>query len=116
MLTELGEDEAVAAPTILFGDNVQANNLSRDHFVSTGNQCIYLPYHLSREATELGIIEVKWVRTIHNLADLMTKAMSAQKMKGLLGYLLGYEPAENYMAMLMTILDEAANKAQQSKH
>ena len=37
---------------------------------------IYLPYHLSREATELGIIEVMWVRTIHNIADLMTKGVN----------------------------------------
>ena len=44
---ELGE--YVREPTVLYGDNVQANRLCREHFVTTGNQYIYLPYHFARE-------------------------------------------------------------------
>ena len=63
-------------------------------FVSTGNQYIYRPYHFNREATKLGLIDVKWVKTDYNLADIFTKALPGQKLNhaehGMLKYLLGY--------------------------
>ena len=43
LLIECGFGETVAKePTIIFGDNVAANNLSEEHFASTGNQYIYI--------------------------------------------------------------------------
>ena len=116
LLEEIGDEEYVSYPTFLFGDNVQANNLCQEHFTSTGNQYIYIPYHFNREVYDLGLIKVFWVRSGFNVADLMTKALSYQKAKGLLAYLLGYKSANELQDFLLTILDEAAMKAIKSKN
>ena len=110
LLEDIGDGKYVKDPTKLFGDNIQANNLSQEHFTSTGNQYIFIPYHFNREAHDLGLIEVIWTKSGNNLADIMTKALSGQKIKGLLPYLLGYKPSKELQDLLMTILDEAANK------
>ena len=115
LMEEIGDVFYVKEPTVLFGDNVQANHLSREHFTSTGNQYIYLPYHFNRETTDLGLIQVLWTKSQFNISDLMTKAMSAQKMKPLLPFLLGYKSGQEHYDFLMSILDEAANKAMKSK-
>ena len=62
----------------------------------------------------MGLIEVLWVASRHNMADAMTKALTNQQLngpEGLLPYLLGYASAEDYRARLMAILDQAATKA-----
>ena len=113
LLQEADLPEAVDAPTMLFGDNVQANKLCREHFVSSGNQYISLPYHLSREAYKMGLIDVIWVASKHNLADVMTKALTNQQLngsEGLLKYLLGYASTEEFKERLQTTLDFAATK------
>ena len=115
LLEEIGDAKYVEDPTYLFGDNVQANNLCQEHFTSTGNQYIYLPYHFNREAHDLGLIKVFWVCSGSNIADILTKALGYQKAKHLLPYLLGYKSCIELQDYLMTILDEAANKALRSK-
>ena len=110
-LQEAGLREVVTQPTTLFGDNVQANRLCREHFVSTGNQYIYLPYHLSREAYKLGLIEVKWVGSKYNMADAFTKALTSQQLngtRGMLPYILGYSQPTAFKAMLEATLDQDA--------
>ena len=42
---EIGLTSLTDQPTLVYGDNEAANKLTRDDFVSTGNQYIYLPYH-----------------------------------------------------------------------
>ena len=113
-LLEDMEVDIVKKPTILFGDNVCANNLSREHFVSLGNQYIYRPYHFNREATRLGLIDVKWVKTDYNIADIFTKALAGQKLNhsehGMLKYLLGYADVNQFKELLESILDQDAIK------
>ena len=110
-LHEAGFEDEVKEPTILFGENVQANKLSREHFVSTGNMYIYLPYHFVREASRMQLIEVKWVQGAFNMADAFTKALTAQQMKNILAYILGYASAEEYKQRMDATLDQAAMKA-----
>ena len=77
---------------MLLGDNTQANRLCKEHFVSTGNQYIYLPYHFNKEAVELGIVDVRWLHTKLNAADLLTKPVPRQVLQALIGGLTGYSP------------------------
>ena len=58
LFCEIDLDEFVAEPTIIYGDNLQANMLCKEHFVTTGNQHMYQPYHFNREATEMGIVAI----------------------------------------------------------
>ena len=78
-------------PTLVLGDNTQANRLAREHFISTGNQYIYLHYHFNKEAVELGHVEVRWLQSKLNLADLFTKPVPRQTMEALVGGLTGYD-------------------------
>jgi len=116
-LAEIGFEKQLAKPTLMFGDNINANKLCKEHFVSTGNQYIYSTYHLSREARDLGFVDIKWVKSEMNLADLFTKALSHQKLNheehGLLKYLLGYGDMDKYRIFLESILDIDAMKAMQ---
>ena len=91
LLTELELYKYVEQPTVLFGDNNAANTLTMEHYVSTGNQYIYLPYHAIKEWTELGLIVVERKKSKHNLSDLMTKNVSTSEIKMLLDVLTGYK-------------------------
>jgi hypothetical protein len=109
LLIECGFGDCVREATTLFGDNVAANNLSHEHFVTTGNQYIYIPYHFNREATKMGYVDVQWVKSAMNLADAFTKALSNQQLnnekEGVLKYITGYADVNQFKQMLETILD-----------
>jgi len=92
LLQELGFNELVREPTVVYGDNNQANNLCYEDIVTTGNQYIYLPYHWNKEVVELGYVEVRDIKTSLNLADLFTKPVGAQKIRDLASPMLGYIP------------------------
>ena len=78
-------------PIQVYGDNLAANRLAKEHFISTGNQYIYLPYFWTKELVQRGIIEVPYVSTKLNISDVFTKAVSKQVMDMLLLKLTGYE-------------------------
>ena len=90
-MTELDLCHVIDQPTTLFGDNNVANALTEDHFVSYGNQFIYLPYHAIKEWVELGFIKVAHKNSKHNLSDLMTKNVTTSEIKMLLDILTGYK-------------------------
>ena len=68
----------------------------------------------AREARDLGIADIKWVKSEMNLADIFTKALSAQKLSnaehGLLKYLLGYGDMNKYREFLESIIDIDATR------
>ena len=90
LLQELECDDLIEKATVVFGDNNVANNLCKDHFTSTGNQYIYLPYHWQHELSELGIIDVQYKKSKWNLADVFTKPVDSMTSKRLIGRLCGY--------------------------
>ena len=103
LLSELGYNDIVDYPTVLFGDNKVANSFTSEHFVSTGNQYIYMPYHAIKEWTELNIIDVQYKASKSNLPDLFTKNVSTGEIKVLLDTLCGYrkEVTAAYMCRLV---------------
>ena len=76
--------ELTNQPTLVYGDNEAANKLTRDDFVSSGNQYMYLPYHYMKECVRNGIVDVQWVGTKLNFADIFTKSVSPDVIKNLL--------------------------------
>ena len=58
LLKELGYDSMIFTPTACYGDNVQANRLCKEHFISTGNQYIATQYHFNKEKVESGVVDV----------------------------------------------------------
>ena len=83
-MTRSYQNVPVRSPTVglLYGDNIQANKLCREQFVTTGNQYIYLPYHFAREAQQLGIIDVKWVKTQEQAPQLCAVWVHKYSFKG----------------------------------
>ena len=75
LFREMGLSDLITTPTLIYGDNEAANKLTRDDFVSTGNQYIYLPYHYLKECVRDGHVDVRWVGTKLNFADIFTKPL-----------------------------------------
>ena len=86
LLAELGYTSIIKAPTKCYGDNIQANKLSKEHFISPGNQYIATQYHFNKEKVASGDIEIHWINTKYNLADIFTKALTKQTFDLLLNY------------------------------
>jgi hypothetical protein len=54
LLDEMGLSFINENPAILLADNKPANVLSKEGIITSGNQCIYLPYHFNKEVQEMG--------------------------------------------------------------
>ena len=100
LLGEIGCGAVIQEPFDVYGDNVQANNLCKNHFVSTGNQHIYMPYHWNRRAVREGHATVKWVQTKLNISDIMTKPLDGATFQHFLSILSGYGNIMEHLAML----------------
>jgi hypothetical protein len=90
LLGEIGQQNMIDAPTVVYADNIQANRLCKEHFVTTGNQHIYMPYHWNREVIEAGMAVVLWVNTVYNISDIMSKNVAPGVQKILDPLLSGY--------------------------
>jgi hypothetical protein len=100
LLIEIGQGDLVSTPTDVYADNIQANRLCKEHFVTSGNQHIYLPYHWNRECVKAGLVCIKWINTKYNIADIMTKAIPADVMLALGALLSGYGDLKAFIKML----------------
>ena len=97
-------------PTPVFGDNVQANRLCTEHFISPGNQYIATQYHFNKEKVQEGEVDIYWVVSKLNISDVFTKALDSQILEGLMPVLLGYGSGIiNHMEMIreVTMLKES---------
>jgi len=92
ILREIGMQHMVAEPIRVYGDNLAANKLTKDHFIGSGNQYIYLPYFWTQELVKNKIITVPHVSTKHNIADLHTKSVDPVTVRTLVGKACGLEP------------------------
>jgi site-specific DNA-cytosine methylase len=92
--------EVLEKPTVVLADNTQANRICREHFISPGNQYIHLTYHYNKEAVDLGFVDIRWIHTKINIADLFTKPVSRQVFTNLIAQLTGHASTEQWSAIL----------------
>ena len=90
LLEEMGLGCFITAPTRIYGDNLAANKLTDDDFISSGNKYIYTPYHWVKELVTAKLIKVFYKRTDLNLADLFTKPCPREIFVNLVDRLKGY--------------------------
>jgi hypothetical protein len=102
LLQEIGQSDLIKDATVVYGDNIQANRLCKEHFVTTGNQHIFQPYHWNRQCVLQGHAIVKWIQTKLNISDVLTKAVSAELIKNLGDLLCGYGDLTAFLNMLET--------------
>jgi hypothetical protein len=89
LLSEIGVNNLVQRSFNVYGHNKAANDLCRNHFVSTGNQHICMPYHWNSRAVREGHAIVKWIQTNMNISDTMTKPLGGAAFQLFLSILFG---------------------------
>ena len=94
LFKEIGLDDCVKEPTIIYADNSTANQWCNEEQVTQGNQWILQEYHYVREMGPTGekMIKVTFTPTKYNLADLFTKGVLGPTIDFLRPYLLGQSP------------------------
>jgi hypothetical protein len=86
----MGIKEVGATPTVTYGDNRAANLLCEEDIITCGNQFMQVPYHYNKEAVKAGVVEMRYISTTDNLADIFTKAVPRQVLERLLPSILGH--------------------------
>lgn len=77
LLDELGLGGAHAP--ILFGDNQSAQSLTRNGIKSERTKHVDIKYHFVTDEVTRGRVQLQWVSTLQQLADVLTKALGAQQ-------------------------------------
>ena len=91
LFMEMGLDEYIKEPTVLFADNIPANTLAKEDIVTSGNQYIFLPYHYNKEVQEEGHSLVAYIASGDNMSDLLTKAVGTKEINTLYEALTGHK-------------------------
>ena len=77
MLEELGLP--LKSPSIVFGDNSSTQTISREGVKRKRTKHVDVKYHFITECIERGIIDLQWVPTEQQQADILTKALDRAK-------------------------------------
>ena len=77
LLTEMGLEQYVQEPTIIEGDNLQANRWASSDLITTGNKFIERDYFKVKEWIEAGHLEPRPVPGKENPADCCESALWA---------------------------------------
>lgn len=86
LLDELGLSEAHTP--ILFGDNQSTQSLTRNGIKSERTKHVDIKYHFVTDEVARGRVQLQWVPTAEQLADVLTKALGAQQHKTLVQRLM----------------------------
>lgn len=78
-LSELGFGDLVHSPTIIFGDNISSHQLVKNPVYHARSKHIDIRVHYIREIYKKNLIELKYVPTEENLADIFTKNLNKPK-------------------------------------
>ena len=95
----------IILPIEVFGDNVQANRLCGENFVSPGNQYIAHQYHFNKEKVDEGMMILIWVDTNLNISDLYTKPTTKATCDNLMPNLLGFGEGMNILREKILAMD-----------
>lgn len=78
-LKELGFENFVKGPTILYGDNISSQHLVKNPMYHAKTKHIDIKMHYVREVYNKNLIEIKYVPTDKNIADIFTKNLNKKK-------------------------------------
>lgn len=93
LLEEVGLIDSSAAalpvaPPILYGDNQSTQELSRHGIKSERTKHIDIKYRFVTDEVSSGRIELKWISTTQQVADVLTKALGTQQHRTLIDRLM----------------------------
>jgi len=75
LVNELGLNEYATKPIRMFTDNQAALQFSVSNVESTRTKHIALRYHFLRDKISEGLLDLKYVPTAENVADILTKPL-----------------------------------------
>ena len=78
LLKEMGLGHYVEDPTVLMGDNKTAGKWAREDMITDGNRFIHRMYFKVREGINEGEVEARYINTLLNISDPLTKAVSRE--------------------------------------
>ncbi|CAM9755194.1 unnamed protein product, partial [Heterosigma akashiwo] len=81
LLVDLGCPQAEPTPAI--EDNSACIEWAREMVVSRKNRHFHVSYHLAKEQVNLGTIQMHYAKTSDQLADIFTRALNAEVLKGI---------------------------------
>lgn len=79
LLHEMGFEDYIESPTPIFCDNQSASFMVKNPTVQKKSKHIDIRYHYIREKYEDKEIDVKYIPTNENAADILTKILTKQK-------------------------------------
>ena len=88
LLLDLGQPQHMA--TVLFEDNQGCIAMAANPVLHKRSKHIDIRYHFVRERVASGEIELKYIPTAQQLADLLTKALSRERVEMLRAGVLGH--------------------------
>ena len=88
-MTEMGYGYLVTNPTLMLGDNAQADRWAREAMITNGNRHIERDFHKIKEAVEQNHIEPRKIKGEDNTSDMFTKPVSKEVTEKLIGMLRG---------------------------
>ncbi len=89
MLAELGYPQKKA--TVIYEDNQAGIALSTNRITSKRSKHIAIRYHFTRERIESEEIELEYIKTEHQLADIFTKPLPKPRTMKLRELVCGYK-------------------------
>ena len=87
-LTELGFN--LPSPVPIYCDNISANALAHNPVNHDRTKHIDLRFHRIREFIIDGTVEIHYVSTLDNPADIFTKCVSGNVFKRLIGFIYNF--------------------------
>lgn len=75
ILTELGLE--VSGPSVLSGDNQSTQTISKNGVKTERTKHVDVKYHFVTQQIEDGVIQLEWVESKYQQADVFTKALAA---------------------------------------
>ena len=76
LLGEIGAEQK--DPTVIHVDNQACISMSKDPVAYKRSKHIDIRYHFTRDAVENGMIQIEYVKSQDNVADLLTKALPTE--------------------------------------
>lgn len=80
ILAEIGW--SISEPMTIYGDNISSQSIARNPVHHKRTKHIDIKYHFIREKVETNEIELKYISTDKNVADVLTKSLCKQKHNG----------------------------------
>lgn len=80
----------VITPTIIYVDNQSAIKISENDIAHERTKHIDIKHYFVKDAIEKKIIQLKWISTEHQLADIFTKALPSPSFTSLRDRLIGH--------------------------